>query len=59
LPNVTPITPNCRTSRREAELRHLAFQLAVQCPIDRQEALDTLEHAKTLVRASMSEYGAS
>lgn len=40
-----------RPPPRERRLKRLAMQIAVQLPDDRQEALDVLEHAKTLVRA--------
>jgi hypothetical protein len=44
-----------RQPQREAELRRLALQLAVQLPEDTQEALDTIEHLRALVRSFMGE----
>lgn len=40
---------------RERELKKLAIQLAAQLPDDMQDALDALEHAKTLVRSFLAE----
>lgn len=44
-----------RDPGREMQLKRLAIQLAAQLPDDTQEALDVLEHAKTLVRAFLAD----
>jgi len=45
------------STTRERELRKLAIQLAAQLPDDTRDALDALEHAKTLVRSFLAEPG--
>jgi hypothetical protein len=44
-----------RDAGREAELKRLAIQLAVQLPKDPQEALDTVRHLETLVRSFLAD----
>lgn len=38
-----------RNPKRDAQLRRVAIQLAAQLPEDTEEALEVLEHTKTLV----------
>lgn len=42
-------------SGRDARLRRLAIQLAAQLPDDVGEALEALDHAKTLVRSFLGD----
>lgn len=44
-----------RAPDREAALRRLALQIAVQLPADSQDALDCLDLAKTLVRSFLAD----
>lgn len=46
---------NQRSPEREAHLRRLALQIAVQLPADTQDALDCLDHTKTLVRSFLAD----
>lgn len=50
---------NTRTPEREAHLRRLAMQLAVQLPADTRDALDCLDMAKTAVRSFLAAVGPS
>lgn len=50
---------NTRTPEREAHLRRLALQLAVQLPADTRDALDCLDMAKTAVRSFLAAVGPS
>lgn len=46
-----------RSRDREIHLRRLALQLVTQLPADHQDALDTLDLAKTAVRSFLGEPG--
>lgn len=46
-----------RSRDREIHLRRLALQLVTQLPADHQDALDTLDLAKTAVRSFLGELG--
>lgn len=48
-----------RSPEREAHLRRLALQLAVQLPADTGDALDCLDMAKTAVRSFLAAAGPS
>lgn len=50
---------NTRTPEREAHLRRLALQIAVQLPGDAKDALDCLDMAKTAVRSFLAAQGPS
>lgn len=44
-----------REPGRDAELKRLALQLAVQLPKDQGEAIDTVEHLRALVRGFLGD----
>ena len=46
---------NKRPSADEAGLRRLAVQIVVMLPPDTEEALDVLDHARTLVRTFLAD----
>jgi len=48
-----------RSPEREAHMRRLALQLAVQLPADTGDALDCLDMAKTAVRSFLAAAGPS
>lgn len=60
MPNVKSLSEHRNPPRspdRETHLRRLALQLVVQLPADTQDALDTLDMAKTAVRAFLGQPG--
>lgn len=44
-----------REAGRDQQLKRLAIQLAAQLPEDTDEALDVLDHVRTLVRSFLAE----
>lgn len=57
MPDVTSISEYraAHPRARDAHLKRLALQLAAQLPDDPDEALEALEHTKTLVRSFLAE----
>lgn len=48
-----------KATPENAALKRLAIQIAAQLPEKEEEALAVLEHAKTLVRSFLGDYGPS
>lgn len=55
--SVTPIEGyrRARIPGRDQQLKRLAIQIAAQLPDDTEEAIDVLEHVRTLVRGFLNE----